>query len=98
MFAILMPFCASFIIVPLFVFQARAKRRGLIENRKLSLVAFFHEADLLGTLLLCGGAAMILIPISLASTLPKNWESPRVDALLAIGGACLVRVVDPANV
>ncbi|KZV85789.1 MFS general substrate transporter [Exidia glandulosa HHB12029] len=90
MFAILMPFCASFIIIPLFVFQGRAKRKGLIQPRALSPVQFFHETDILGTLLLCGGAAMILIPISLASTLPKNWSNPRIDVLLGIGGACLL--------
>ncbi|EJD39292.1 MFS general substrate transporter [Auricularia subglabra TFB-10046 SS5] len=90
MFAILMPFSASFIIIPLFVYQSRARKRRLIEPRNLSPVAFFHEVDFFGTLLLCGGAAMILIPISLASTLPKTWENPRIDALLAIGGACLL--------
>ncbi|KAL3448125.1 major facilitator superfamily domain-containing protein [Aspergillus insuetus] len=93
MFAILMPFCASFIIITLLVFQRRAKRAGLILNEQLTIYNFCSRIDLGGILLLSGGFSMVLIPITLAATATDRWTTPWVDALIVLGGLVLISLV-----
>ncbi|KAL4924858.1 putative siderochrome-iron transporter [Aspergillus undulatus] len=93
MFAILMPFCATFIIITLLVFQRRAKNAGLILNEKLTIYTFCSRIDLGGTLLLSGGFALVLIPITLAATATDRWSTPWVDALIVLGGLILIALV-----
>ncbi|KAE8155296.1 major facilitator superfamily domain-containing protein [Aspergillus avenaceus] len=90
MFAILMPFCASFIIVTLLVFERRAKRSGLILTERLNVYTFCSKIDLGGILLLSGGFALVLIPITLAATASDCWGTPWVVALIVLGGVSLV--------
>lgn len=89
MFAILMPFCASLIIITLAVFQYRAKQSGIILKERLTLYQFCSRIDLGGTLLLSGGFAL-LIPITIASTTTSRWKTPWVDALIALGVVALL--------
>ncbi|KAL4784991.1 major facilitator superfamily domain-containing protein [Aspergillus varians] len=93
MFAILMPFCASFIIITLLVFQWRARRAGLILNEHLTIYSFCSRIDLGGTLILSGGFALVLIPITLAATATDRWSTPWVDALIVLGVLVLVCLV-----
>ncbi|KAL5342132.1 major facilitator superfamily domain-containing protein [Aspergillus crustosus] len=93
MFAILMPFCASFIIITLIVFQRRGKRSGLILNEQLTVYSFCSRIDLGGILLLSGGFAMVLIPITLAATSADRWSTPWVVALIILGGLVLISLV-----
>ncbi|OJJ07564.1 hypothetical protein ASPVEDRAFT_370275 [Aspergillus versicolor CBS 583.65] len=93
MFGILMPFCASFIIITLLVFQRRARRQGLILNEQLTLYTFCSRIDLGGILLLSGGFALVLIPITLAATASSRWATPWVDALIVLGALVLVSLV-----
>ncbi|KAL2823831.1 major facilitator superfamily domain-containing protein [Aspergillus cavernicola] len=93
MFAILMPFCASFIIITLLVFQRRAKCAGLILTEQLTIYSFCSRIDLGGILLLSGGFALILIPITLAATATDRWSTPWVDALIVLGGLVLISLV-----
>ncbi|KKK25968.1 siderochrome-iron transporter [Aspergillus ochraceoroseus] len=90
MFAILMPFCASFIIITLLVFQRRARQAGLILNEQLAIYSFCSRIDLGGILILSGGFALILIPITLAATTTSRWSTPWVDALIVLGGLVLL--------
>ncbi|OJJ94792.1 hypothetical protein ASPACDRAFT_55597 [Aspergillus aculeatus ATCC 16872] len=92
MFAILMPFGASFIITTLLIFQWRAKKAGLVLTEPLSIYEFCSRIDLGGLILLSGGFSLILIPITLAATIADRWKTPWVDALIAVGAiilACL---------
>ena len=93
MFGILMPFCASFIIITLLVFQRRARRQGLILNEQLTTYTFCSRIDLGGILLLSGGFALVLIPITLAATASNRWSTPWVIALIVLGGLVLVSLV-----
>ncbi|KAL4864426.1 hypothetical protein BDV12DRAFT_11606 [Aspergillus spectabilis] len=93
MFAILMPFCASFIIITLIVFQRRGKRAGLILNEQITIYSFCSRIDLGGILLLSGGFAMVLIPITLAATSTDRWTTPWVVALIVLGGLVLISLV-----
>ncbi|KAL4998936.1 major facilitator superfamily domain-containing protein [Aspergillus recurvatus] len=90
MFAILMPFCASFIMITLLVFQRRAKNVGLILNERLTIYSFCSRIDLGGILLLSAGFALVLIPITLAATATDRWSTPWVDALIVLGALVLV--------
>lgn len=90
MFAILMPFCASFIIITLLVFQHRAKRSGLILTERLNIYDFCSRIDLGGITLLSGGFTLVLIPITLAATTTSRWQTPWVDVLIAIGAVVLI--------
>lgn len=90
MFAILMPFTASFIIITLLVFQRRARKSGIVYAEKLGVYNFFSRIDLGGVFLLGGGFAMLLIPITLAATTTSRWKTPWIDALMALGAVALI--------
>jgi len=59
-------------------------------KQRLTIYEFFSLIDLGGTILLSGGFAMILIPLTLAATSPAKWATPYLDALIAIGGIFLL--------
>lgn len=90
MFAILMPFCASFIIVTLLYYQRKAKKAGMVVRKKISVYDFFSLIDLGGSILLCGGFAMLLLPLSLASSSAHGWRTPWLDAMIALGAVFLI--------
>lgn len=90
MFAILMPFCASVIIITLAVFQYRAQSSGLLLKEHLTFYQFCSRIDLGGTILLSGGFALILIPITIASSTTSRWKTPWVDVLIALGAVALI--------
>ncbi|KAL3422603.1 ENB1 protein [Phlyctema vagabunda] len=93
MFAILMPFSASFIIVTLLYFQRRARNLGYAVVTKTNIHRFCSVIDLGGLILLCGGFAMLLLPLTLAATTPSRWRTPYIDVLIALGGVALIVLV-----
>lgn len=90
MFAILMPVCASVIIITLAVFQSHSRRSGVLIKEHLTLYHFCSRIDLGGTILLSGGFALLLIPITIAATTTSRWQTPWVDALIALGIVALL--------
>ncbi|KAH8198073.1 hypothetical protein TruAng_007745 [Truncatella angustata] len=90
MFAILMPFCASFIITTLVYYQSRAKKQCLAPRTKLGLREFFSQIDLGGIIMFSGGLALILVPLTLAATTPSRWQTPYLIALIVLGMVLLV--------
>ncbi|THU89621.1 MFS general substrate transporter [Dendrothele bispora CBS 962.96] len=93
MFAILMPFCASFIIVTLLYYQRKARRAGIVITKRITIYDFCSLIDLGGVVLLSGGFAMLLLPISLAATTPSRWQTPYLDALMGLGVAFLIALI-----
>lgn len=68
MFAILMPFSASFIITTLLYYQGKAKKIGVVQTKKITVYEFCSLIDLGGVCLLSGGIAMLLLPLTIAAT------------------------------
>ncbi|THU82058.1 MFS general substrate transporter [Dendrothele bispora CBS 962.96] len=93
MFAILMPFCASFIIVTLLYYQRKAGKAGIVVTKRITIYDFCSLIDLGGVILLSGGFAMLLLPISLAATTPSRWQTPYLDALMGLGVAFLIALI-----
>lgn len=93
MFAILMPFGASFIIGTLIYYQHKAKKMRLIPLKKITIRNFCSDFDLGGVTLFVVGFALLLLPITLAGSLPDGWSTPWVIALMVVG--LLVLLVFP---
>ncbi|KAJ5901255.1 siderochrome-iron transporter [Penicillium tannophilum] len=90
MFAILMPFGASFIISTLLYYQIRAKKMGLVLRQRMTVYDFCSQIDLGGVILFSGGFALILVPLTLAATTTSQWKTPYLDALIAVGAVMLI--------
>ncbi|TVY32315.1 Siderophore iron transporter [Lachnellula occidentalis] len=90
MLAILMPFCASFIVATLLYYQSKAKKLGLVTRPRISVYEFCSQIDLGGTILFSCGFAMLLLPLTLASTTTARWHTPYIAVLLALGCAFLI--------
>lgn len=90
MFAILMPFGASFIISTLLYYQMKAKNLGLAVRQRITVYDFCSQIDLGGVILFSGGFALILVPLTLAATTTSKWKTPYLDALIAIGAVMLI--------
>lgn len=90
MFCFLMPFAASFIITTLLYYQGKVRKAGIVVRQKMTVYEFCSQIDLGGSILFCGGFAMLLLPLTLASTTTSRWRTPYLDALIAVGGTLLL--------
>lgn len=90
MLAILMPFCASFIITTLLYYGHKAKKEGLAPRAKLGLVEFCSQIDLGGVILFSAGLTLLLLPMTLAATTPSQWSTPWISGLIGVGAILLI--------
>lgn len=90
MLAILMPFCASFVIATLLYYQRRARRLRLAPRPPMTLYEFGSQIDLGGTSLLTAGLILLLVPMAVSGKVPSQWSAPWVIALVVLGAALLV--------
>lgn len=89
MLAILMPFCASFIITTLLYYQSRAKKMGLAPRARMTAHEFCSQIDLGGIVLFTAGLVLLLLPMALSGLTPSEWRTPWVIALIVLGGVLL---------
>ncbi|OAA64579.1 Major facilitator superfamily domain, general substrate transporter [Niveomyces insectorum RCEF 264] len=91
MLAIIMPFCASFIITTLLYYEGRARSMGLVPRpARTTVYAFCSQIDLGGVCLFSGRLALLLLPMTLAATSPATWRTPYVDVHIALGALLLL--------
>lgn len=93
MFAIIMPVASLAVIVPLLCFQRRLSKAGGTVHQKTSVKGFLTQIDIGGMVLLCGGCAMLLLPIALAGNTSDGWRTPWVPTLIVVGGIFLAVLV-----
>ncbi|KAF2089532.1 MFS general substrate transporter [Saccharata proteae CBS 121410] len=93
MFAIIMPFASSFIIITLLYLQRKARKAGITFKKRTTIYDFCSLIDLGGIILLCGGFAMLLLPLTLAATTTSRWRTPWIDVLIALGVVFLIALV-----
>jgi hypothetical protein len=77
--------------------QQRAKRLGLyfpsaLHGRSVSniLKNLWYDLDLFGLLLFAAAISLILLPLTLAPNASREWRTPSMIAMLAIGGVLLL--------
>ncbi|KAG8685862.1 hypothetical protein FRC11_009927 [Ceratobasidium sp. 423] len=97
MFAILVPVTILPLILTLGWAQHKAKSQGLIEPspkasaRGISKVkTIWDEVDMLGLLILAGGVACVLLPLTLAKSAKGGWSNPSMIAMLTVGPILLI--------
>lgn len=88
-----MPTTSVAVIIPLIWFQRRIKKAGGTVHKKTSLAGFLSQIDLGGMILLCGGCAMLLLPIALAGNTTDGWRTPWVPTLIVLGVVFLLGLV-----
>lgn len=93
MFAFIMPVAATALLFPLFYFQRRAKKQGILLTQPMNFRKFCSQIDLGGSFLLCAGFGMFLLPFTLAGATPSRWSTPWIIALIVLGAATLVGLV-----
>jgi MFS family permease len=95
--AIILPVCFVPLAVSLIMNQQRAKRLGLyfpsaLHGRSVSniLKNLWYDLDLFGLLLFAAAISLILLPLTLAPNASREWRTPSMIAMLAIGGVLLL--------
>ncbi|QRV78334.1 major facilitator superfamily transporter [Ceratobasidium sp. AG-Ba] len=97
MFAILVPVTIIPLIATLGWAEHKARSQGLIEYSSGSsrsgiqkAAAVFAEVDVLGLLILAGGVACVLLPLTLAAKAKGGWHNPSMIAMLTVGPILLI--------
>ncbi|KEP44899.1 drug:H+ antiporter [Rhizoctonia solani 123E] len=97
MFAILVPATIIPLILTLGWAQHKAESQGLVEPgpknsatgiRKIKSV--WDEVDMLGLLILAGGVACVLLPLTLAKSAKGEWSNPSMITMLTVGPILLI--------
>ncbi|CAE6508217.1 unnamed protein product [Rhizoctonia solani] len=97
MFAILVPVTILPLIVTLGWAQHKAESQGLAEPAPKATVKgiykvkeIWNEVDMLGLLILAGGVACVLLPLTLAKSANGGWSNPSMIAMLTVGPILLI--------
>ncbi|EAQ83500.1 hypothetical protein CHGG_09904 [Chaetomium globosum CBS 148.51] len=95
-FAIITPAICSPLLVLFYVNYRKARRMGLIPDRKSgrtwiqSVKHYAIEFDVVGLLLITAGLALFLLPFNLYAQQAERWRSPMLIAFFVVGGLLLI--------
>ncbi|KAK2752889.1 hypothetical protein FQN54_008042 [Arachnomyces sp. PD_36] len=95
-FCIILPALSVPVVVSFIVNHQKAKRLGMATKRDSgrtlleSAKYYVREFDVLGMLLTTAGFALILLPLSLASSSGSKWKSGHIIAMIVLGVCCLI--------
>jgi hypothetical protein len=62
----------------------QTKNAGIFVKQKKTVYEFCSQIDLGGSVRFCAGFAMLLLPLTLASTTTSRWRTPYLDILIAL--------------
>ncbi|WPB07330.1 uncharacterized protein RHO25_011991 [Cercospora beticola] len=93
MFVFITPIGGSLLVAILLSLQRKARRAGYATSRKMSFSEFCSRIDVGGSLLISTGAALVLLPVTLAAQSADHWNSAWVKILIITGIVLLVLVV-----
>ncbi|KAK0652765.1 putative transporter [Cercophora newfieldiana] len=85
LFAIAMPIGSCLLIGTLIHYQRKAKQLGFVSSGKATIRSFCSAVDMGGIALFAVGFTMLLLPMSIAGSLPDGWRTPWVPALIVVG-------------
>jgi len=93
--AIITPVVVAPFVVLFLWNERKARRLGLLPDKKSRLTVqsvkkFVIKFDLLGVLLLAGGMALILVPLSIWQFQTLKWRAPLIIAMLVVGVVLVV--------
>ncbi|ODM14539.1 hypothetical protein SI65_10025 [Aspergillus cristatus] len=98
MFAIIYPVCTLTLLIPLYIVQRRAKRKGafaayqsplrLLGARQLVTESFWY-LDVGGILLLIAFLGLVLTPFTIAHGAQSQWKTAKIIAPLVVGVCCI---------
>ncbi|GAB1320273.1 hypothetical protein MFIFM68171_10483 [Madurella fahalii] len=100
--AFILPVAFFPLALSLFLNGRKAERMGLLnkkrhgdrskddERPRATAKRLFDELDVVGTILLSAGLALILIPLTLVSRSPSGWHDPKILAMILIGAVLLI--------
>ncbi|EXJ94610.1 hypothetical protein A1O1_03006 [Capronia coronata CBS 617.96] len=96
-FAIIVPIISIPLLATLYYHQRKARKQYPVETGP-SLGLKHHclviqQLDPIGLILFCAGMALILVPITLASTSTNTWKSGHIIAMIVVGVVCFVGFV-----
>ncbi|KAJ4287132.1 MFS siderochrome iron transporter 1 [Collariella sp. IMI 366227] len=95
-FSIITPFICSPLLALFYLNYRKARRSGLIPDRKSdrtfmqSLKYYAIEFDVIGLLLITAGMAFFLLPFNLYVYQDKLWKAPIIIAFFIVGGLLLI--------
>ncbi|KAI6381594.1 hypothetical protein MCOR25_001070 [Pyricularia grisea] len=102
MWAIILPVAFLPFAISLFLNQRKAKKLGLLYNRRnwisairsqgltTTAIKVVQSVDLFGVLLLSAGFALLLIPLTIATRQTGGWSNGSIIAMLVMGPICLI--------
>lgn len=94
--AILAPIVCAPLIAMFIIFQKKARKQGLIQQRPsrgnaLQTFKYYaREFDVIGILLLATGFALFLLAFNIYSLQPKQWKSPLIICFIIIGALLIM--------
>jgi SIT family siderophore-iron:H+ symporter-like MFS transporter len=98
MFTFLVPICLAPVILALAWAQRKARKLGYLDSvvapwkhgsAKVVARDVFWQTDFVGLLLLVAGLSLLLIPMTIARTAARGWQSPLVPGMMVPGGVTL---------
>ncbi|TLS24439.1 hypothetical protein PpBr36_09020 [Pyricularia pennisetigena] len=102
MWAIILPVAFLPFAISLFINQRKAKKLGVLDNRRYwisairrqgfltTVVKVVQSVDLIGVLLLSAGFALLLIPLTIATRQTGGWSNGAIIAMIVVGAICLI--------
>ncbi|KAI8667084.1 MFS domain-containing protein [Fusarium sp. Ph1] len=98
LWAIVIPIVVSPLSIIFLYNQNKAKKMGLYHPHQVDvsikgIYSWCRDVDLVGIIMLIGGMALFLLPMSIYSRQADGWRSPMIICMIIFGGLLLIAFV-----